>query len=209
MERRSTGLVAIDWPHRSRIEHLFDTNQPSQPTLVVITGPIASGKSTVAAALARELGSAGVQVAVIDLDLLHDRLAPPGGDPAIDSWTLARRAAASAARAYIDGGAVVIVAEGSFNGPTARAEFTDGLHESIAPLFVTLRVSFDEAQRRALGDPTRGPSRDPAFLRPYFAAVDRVLAAVPDTDVIIDTERTPPAAAAEEIARLIRGPDVP
>ena len=72
------------------------------------------------------------------------------------------------------------------------------------PRFVTLRVSFDEALRRAQADPTRGRSRDPAFLRPYFESVERVLEAVPETDVVIDTERTPAASAAQAIARLVR-----
>jgi hypothetical protein len=175
--------------------------------VIVITGPIASGKSTVALALAREFEDAGVRVAVIDLDLVHDRLAAAGAAVEGDTWTVARRAAASEANARIDAGSVVVIAEGSFNAPPTRAEFTDGLRSGVAPLFVTLRVSFDEALRRAQGDPSRGRSRDPAFLRPYFEAVERVLAAVPVTDVVIDSERTSVAAAATMIARLVRRAD--
>ena len=69
---------------------------------------------------------------------------------------------------------------------------------------MTLRVSYEAALRRAQGDPTRGRSRDPAFLGPYFAAVEQALATVPASDLVIETEQIPPAAAAAAIARRIR-----
>ena len=44
----------------------------------VITGPIASGKSTVARALYHELARLDVRVAVIDLDIIEDMLTADG-----------------------------------------------------------------------------------------------------------------------------------
>jgi hypothetical protein len=70
-------------------------------------------------------------------------------------------------------------------------------------VFVTLQVSFAEALRRAQGDPTRGRSRDAQFLGSHFAARHDVLAAVPATDIVVDTEQTTAKAAAEMIARLV------
>jgi shikimate kinase len=171
--------------------------------VIVIAGPIASGKSTIARAVARELERRGVRVAVIDLDVVHDELTagePNAGDA---TWPLARRAAASLASALLEAGVVVVVAEGSFNTASARDEFAQGLDASEHPLYVTLLVSFDEALRRARRDPTRGRSRDPAFLRPYFAAVEPALATVPEADVVIDTERVPARTAALTIAGLV------
>ena len=171
--------------------------------VIVITGAIASGKSTIARAVARELERRGVRVAVIDLDVVHDELTagePNAGDA---TWPLARRAAASRANALLEAGVVVVVAEGSFNTARARDEFAQALHASEHPLHVTLRVSLDEALRRARSDPTRGRSRDPAFLAPYFAAVERALATVPEADLVIDTERIPAPAAAMTIAGLV------
>jgi predicted kinase len=174
--------------------------------LIVITGPIASGKSTVAGELARELERAGHRVAVIDLDLVHDMLST-GGRPSDDAtWALARRAAATLANAFLDAGMEVVVAEGSFNRPDDRAAFTDPLYARVAPRFVTLRVSYEEALRRAKSDSTRGKSSDPDFLGPYFAAADRLLATALATDLVIDTERTPAVDAAKQIARLVRPP---
>ena len=97
----------------------------------------------------------------------------------------------------------VVIAEGSFNLPSDRAAFVRQLRPGSGLVFVTLLVSFDEALRRAQGDPTRGRSRDPQFLAAHFAARREVLAAAPATDIVIDTERTTAQAAAETIARLV------
>jgi adenylylsulfate kinase-like enzyme len=172
--------------------------------VIVITGPIASGKSTIALELARELELRNVRVAVIDLDLVHDRLTTDEPTSSEATWARARHAAAAQANAFLDVGVTVVVSEGSFKTPDDRAAFARHLHPSVAPLYLTLRVSFDEALRRTRGDPTRGRSRNPAFLGPYFAAVDQALARVPATDLVIDTEQIPPAAAAAAIARRVR-----
>ena len=50
----------------------------TQHTVIVITGPIASGKSTVARALFHELAGLDVRAAVIDLDLIEDMLTADG-----------------------------------------------------------------------------------------------------------------------------------
>ena len=172
--------------------------------LIVITGPIASGKSTVARELARELERAHVRVAVIDLDLVHEMVGSDGPKSDNATWALARDAAATLAITFLEEGVAVVVAEGSFNTPADRAAFARHLGPNVRPVYVTLRVSFEEALRRAQTDPTRGLSRDPAFLGSYFAASAEVLAAVPATDLIIDTERVRATAAAVEIASLIR-----
>ena len=172
--------------------------------VVVITGPIASGKSTVARKLARELERAHVRVAVIDLDLVHEMVGSDGLKSDDASWALARHAAATLAITFLEEGVAVVVAEGSFNTPADREAFARHLGPSVRPAYVTLRVSFEEALRRAQMDPTRGLSRDPAFLGSYFAASADVLATVPATDLVIDTEWVPATAAAVEIASLIR-----
>ena len=171
--------------------------------IIVITGPIASGKSSVASELARTLELVDVQAAVIDLDLVHDQLVATGS-PADDStWMLARRQAATDANAFQQDGLAVVIAEGSFNVPKDRAAFAQHLRPGVELVFVTLQVSFDEALRRVQSDPTRGRSRDPQFLASHFAARRDVLAAAPATDIVIDTERISAKAAAESIARLV------
>jgi adenylylsulfate kinase-like enzyme len=123
--------------------------------LIVITGPIASGKSTVARALAHELARADVRAAVIDLDILEDMLTADGpkSDPA--TWTLARHAAATLANTFLSGGIAVVIADGSFNLTSDRAALEQYLSTNVSPLYVTLGVTFEEALRR-------GPERSDA-----------------------------------------------
>ena len=171
--------------------------------IIVITGPIASGKSTVAIELARVLESIDVRAAVIDLDLVYHRLTTNGSPSDDSTWTLARMETATAANVFLDEGVAVVIAEGSFNLPSDRATFTQHLRPSAGLAFVTLQVSFQEALRRAQADPTRGRSQDPQFLGSQFGARHDVLAAVPATDIVIDTERATAQAAAATIARLL------
>jgi adenylylsulfate kinase-like enzyme len=175
--------------------------------VIVITGPIASGKSTVAGELARQFEANGARAAVIDLDVVHDQLVGNGVPPGDSAWTLARRDAAAAVNEYSEHG-VAVIAEGSFNLPSDRAAFTEHLRPGADPVFVTLQVSFDEAMRRAERDPTRGRSRDTRFLSSYFAGRRDVLAAVPETDIVIDTEQMTVTAAAARIAGIVRHPGV-
>ena len=172
--------------------------------VIVITGPIASGKSTVARALYRELAGLDVRVAVIDLDIIEGMLSPDGPSPDLARWTLARRATATLAGTFLAEGVAVVIADGSFNQASDRAAFEQHLDTDVSPIYVTLRVTFEEALRRAQGDPTRGVSRDPAFLGAYFADATHVPASLPATDIVIDTESVSPTAAAAEIARVVR-----
>ena len=176
--------------------------------VIVITGPIASGKSTIAREVARQLERTHVRVAVIDLDLVHDRLATDEPSSSETTWARARHAAADLASAFLNEGVAVVVAEGSFNTPDDRAAFSQRLDPGVSPLYVTLRVSFEEALRRAQGDPTRGRSRDPAFLSSYFAVVEEAVATVPPTDLVIDTEQVPAISAASAIVSFVR-PAIP
>ena len=171
--------------------------------LIVITGPIASGKSTIGIELAGQLERVGVRAAVIDLDQVHDRLVAGGAPADASSWALARRDAAAEADALTGDGVAVVVAEGSFNLPTDREAFVTHLRPRSEPIFVTLQVSYEEALRRAAQDPTRGLSRDPRFLGDYFAGRRDAFASVPSTDVVIDTESTTAVAAAASLVDLI------
>ena len=169
--------------------------------LIVITGPIASGKSTVARALHRELEGRGVTSAVVDLDVLEDMVTGDGpkADPA--SWTRARRALARLVNGFLADGVTVVIADGSFNRAIDRSTFEELLDPDVTPRYVTLTVAYEEALRRVRGDPSRGVSKDPAFLEPYFAKAE-ASRDVPATDLVIDTASTAPMAAAAEIARI-------
>jgi hypothetical protein len=137
--------------------------------VVVISGPIASGKSTLSRAVARRLQELdGVEGAAIDLDLVYEMLDPqqrPKADSVI--WSAARRVAGRLAAAFLIEGRPV-VAEGDFADEGALDEFVAGLPAGVHPRLVLLEVEFTKALERASADPTRGVSRDRTFLSRHY-----------------------------------------
>ena len=168
--------------------------------LIVISGPIASGKSSVARALAREFELRGRSAAAIDLDLLYEMLEHDGARKDDDGkWQLARRAAAALSNAWLKDGADVVIVEGDFLTATKRHVLIEELEPTVVPRFVTLRVSFDEAVARVESDPTRTFSRDLVFLRQHHEAAESALRSLPGSDLIQDTE----SVEADEVARAV------
>jgi shikimate kinase len=169
--------------------------------VIVICGPIASGKSTVARAVARLFESQGTQAAVIDLDLIYEML-EQGSAPGKQSdaiWGRARRAAAALTNALLEDGVGVVVVEGEFLSQEERSEFVTALRPPVAPMFVTLRVSIELAIERVQGDRTRGLSRDTHFIRRHYRQLEQALRNRPATDLVVDTA----SVNAEEAARAI------
>jgi adenylylsulfate kinase-like enzyme len=167
--------------------------------LIVISGPIAAGKSTTARALAREVERRGEAAAVIDLDLVYEMLEHDGARKDDDArWAQAQRAAAALASRFAKDGVDVVIVEGDFLADDRRP-FLEALDESAEPRFVTLRVSFDEAVRRIDGDATRTFSRDRDFLRRYYDKAEAAIDDVPATDLLIDTEDV----TVDDVAALI------
>jgi predicted kinase len=169
--------------------------------LVVVTGQIASGKSTLACAVARDLERDGASVAVVDLDLIYEMLDPRRGPKVSQAkWTQARQLAARIAGALLAEGVLVVV-EGEFLTPDQRGEFTDALPSAIIPRFVTLRLPFEVALQRANADPSRGLSRDPTFLASHYEATAESIERIPSSDLTLDAS----AFGVEEAARSVAG----
>src|SRR5438552_11675898 len=166
--------------------------------LIVITGTVASGKSSIARRLADEFGDHGLAAAVIDVDLVYEMVGQPGlrkDNPS--TWARVRRVSAALADAFAGEGLDVVIVDGDFLTPEKRADFLDARGDgSPGPLFVTLRVSLEHALERVNEDPTRTFSRDRPFLRRHYqnAARDGLRG-----DLVLDTAETTPT----EAARLI------
>jgi len=173
--------------------------------VLVITGPIASGKSTLGQAVGRAIEARDATVAVIDLDLVYEMLDVHGGHKGDDRrWEAARRGTAGLAHRFLAAGIDVVVVEGEFDG-AARGVFAADVGDRAAPRFVTLTVSYEEAYRRARADSTRGVSRDPAFLWPWFQEYLRASAEEAATDLVLDTERLSIDRCVEAIVGLAFG----
>ena len=166
--------------------------------VVVINGPIAAGKSTVAGALAVELRRDGRSAAILDLDEIYLMSGhKPMEDP--NTWLRARRAAAALTDSFLSSGIETVILEGRFWDKAERAPFLDNLTWSGEPSFVTLLVSYEEACRRVQGDTTRGISRNPEFLKKAHADFEAILEPLKLTDLVLDSTRQ----TAKQIAKAI------
>ena len=137
--------------------------------VVVIGGPIASGKSALSRAVAAQLEEAEeVATAVIDLELVYETLDPRRRtkDNA-DLWAEARRVAGRLATALIAENRCV-VAEGEFASDQALDEFVRELPRTTDLRLVLLEVDFETAFKRASADATRGLSKDETFLSRHY-----------------------------------------
>ncbi len=171
------------------------------PTVIVISGTIASGKSATARALARQVERRGGTAAAIDLDLVYEML--EHDDTRKDDekkWTRARHAAGALANRFATDGVEIVIVEGEFLAADDRRVLVEALDESAEPRFVTLRVSFDEAVRRIDGDPTRTFSRDRDFLRRHYDEAEAAIRNTPASDLVVETGGAPVDDVAAGIA---------
>jgi lactoylglutathione lyase len=176
--------------------------------LLVISGPIAAGKSALAAALASAFRDNGRAAAVVDLDRIYmmfdDR--PPMSDPRISRQ--ARRAAAALTDHFVLDGIELVIVEGTFWTESERDELTSRLTTLVRPVFLTLRVAVEEALHRVQGDSGRRASRDPVVLRASHADFDAVTPIA--TDTIIDSTSLPVdavVAATMAVLERVSAPD--
>jgi chloramphenicol 3-O-phosphotransferase len=168
--------------------------------IIVICGPIASGKSTVARALAQLFEEQGLLAAAIDLDVVYELFEHEGTAKAsAATWRRARKAAAALTDALLEDGIGVVVVEGDLLTAEQRAQFVTALRSSVVPMFVTVHVPVDVALQRVQRDPTRGISRDPDFLRRHYEELHEAVRTRPAADLVVDTS----AVGAREAARAI------
>jgi shikimate kinase len=166
--------------------------------VVVITGPIASGKSTLGRAVAVELAGRGFDSAVIDLDLV-DEMLDPSRRPKTDEarWREARRLAGKIA-AGLSGRRAAVVVEGEFATGEQRTDLSDELPHDWHACFVSLTVDLDQAWERVMADPTRGVSKNRDFLAAHYRALGN--ARPDDRDLVLDTGEISISTAARSVA---------
>jgi predicted enzyme related to lactoylglutathione lyase len=175
-----------------------------QAWVVIISGAIACGKTTLAATLAERLREQGRSAAVVELDRLYllqeDRA--PMADLAI--WQRARMAAGALSQSLVASGVDVVIVDGDFWDEPQRVLLLGPIAAPHQMLVVTLVVPFDEALRRVQLDPARRDSRNPTVLARNHAEFQATLArARASGDLILDTTQTSPAALTEAVvARL-------
>jgi len=158
--------------------------------LVVVTGPIAAGKSTVAAAVGVRMQDAGLSAAVVDLDEIVASLRASQAHQQ-QSWDQARRAHAALVGGWLRSGVDVVVADGPFHDPDEIATLLSHVPPYTVSRWCWLDVPFDVARRRTAADPTRGVSRDPGFLQRSHEWVASLLPERRSATWTFDTAATP------------------
>ena len=126
--------------------------------LVVITGPLAGGKSTAAVAIGKYLRRKGQVTAVVDLDDMYligkQKNDDRWDEPAV--WSAARRACGALAGSFFSSCYDVVVVEGGdFKTNEELRELRACIQPNVDIRHFTLVVSWEESYRRAKGDPNR------------------------------------------------------
>ncbi|WP_454294037.1 AAA family ATPase [Salana multivorans] len=152
-------------------------------TLVLVIGPIASGKSTVARLLGARLREAGERVAVVGLDEIAEMALPT-----LPGWDVASGVFASVVGQWLGTALDVVVAEGPGN-PDEVGQVLAAVPAGVHVVSIVLTSELDVALARAQADPTRGISQNPDFLGRMYQewAADRPLLTA---DLTIDTGTT-------------------
>ena len=143
----------------------------TQCRVVVVSGAIASGKTTVTRELARRAREQGSQVAAIDMDELVEMVM--GND-----WLTVTRTHLWLARQM----AISLVEKLSNSG----AELINGMQDHATVRFVTLEVPLAEALRRCQEDPQRVVTKDRGLVARIYNGIDwRVL---PRGEIVLSTD---------------------
>jgi hypothetical protein len=176
------------------------------PALVVLTGPIGAGKSTVSPMIGRRLSRAGKDAAVVDLDdvefMQHTRTLEVG-----TWWQRGLEAHASLVCTWFALGVETVVAHGPLVavdaagydvGPLLRA-----VPSEIDVSHALLRTPFDVALERVRNDRDRAAnaiSRDDGWLRGAHERFAAALTGAPPFRWDFDTASTAPSVIADVIA---------
>ena len=173
------------------------TRNGARPRLVMISGPIASGKSTLADELAQLLRQEGLSVALTDLDTVAEMALPT-----LPSWDWAHGIHAQLVGAWLATGVDVVLDEGTSN-PTEVQQVLDQVPAGTDVLHVVLTADYDASLARARADSGRGLSQDPDFLRADHEAYSHHLPQL-SSSLRLHVEGQEPAALARQVlARLL------
>lgn len=167
------------------------------PHLITITGPIASGKNTVATLVARRCTEAGRSAVIVDVDEVAAMVAGPGA-AAVGLWFAAHQAHGTLVAAWLATEVDLVISV----GPIFSEAEQQALFGPLPPDATALRVLIDAplalTWARVKDDQDRGRSRDREF---HVAAHQRFRALRPGivADLVFDSGVLDAAAIAAAI----------
>ncbi|WP_461164023.1 P-loop NTPase family protein [Arthrobacter sp. R4-81] len=149
--------------------------------LVLIIGPIASGKSTLADTLAGKLRRSGETVVVVGLDTVAEMALPT-----LPDWTWAHEVHGRLVGAWLDTPIPTVIAEGP-ETPEEIGQIMAHVGPDVSVQRVLITAKYETALARASSDPSRGLSKEPEFLRRMYQRFERTRTDI-SHDVVFDIE---------------------
>ncbi|MFC1900768.1 hypothetical protein ACFLYN_04155 [Chloroflexota bacterium] len=171
-----------------------------KPLLVVVSGPVGGGKSTVSLALADSYRESGFKAAVIDLDLIYWMSCQDREKWEPENLETARRGVAALADIFYSDGIDIVIIDGEFFDQEELNLLYNNVATEVEYKFVTLKVSFEETWNRVSGDLSRGNSRDSKIFRWLYSQFTNALPFLKASSFIVDADKRTP----RDIAELIK-----
>jgi adenylylsulfate kinase-like enzyme len=165
--------------------------------LVVITGPIAAGKNTVASLIAGGLTARGRSAVLVDVDDVAAMVAGPGA-AAAGLWFAAHEAHGALVGKWMQTAVDVVIAVGPIYTSREQAALLETLPEASLVHWVVIDAPVAVTLARAQADPGRGLSREPEFHAEAHQRFRQLLPEIPAAQTF-DSERM----SAEQIASAV------
>ncbi|MET0773231.1 MAG: AAA family ATPase [Candidatus Limnocylindrales bacterium] len=166
--------------------------------MVVLVGPIAAGKNTVADQLAELLTGRGRTVVVADVDEVAAMVRAPGA-AAAGLWHAAHEAHGALAGQWLRSAVDVVVAVGPIHSREEQEAFARHLPHEAPVLWVVIDAPVSVTFSRAQADPGRALSREHEFHHAAHKRFRELLPEIP-ADLTFDSATMTAAGIAAMIA---------
>lgn len=152
--------------------------------LVTITGPIASGKNTVAVSLAHRCAEDGRTVVIVDVDDVAAMVAGPG--PVGGLWFAAHQAHGALVARWLLTAVDVVISVGPIYSEAEQDALYGRLPAGVRPVRVLIDAPLAVTWERARSDASRGLSRERDFHVAAHARFRALLPGIP-ADLVFDS----------------------